>query len=397
MGIVLDMGRDNKQSIFIGNGYLPTNIDSKSKNQHENTKNWKTEKSYITAREQHLELNARAMDHDQAILTMDANETTTPYGRIITYNSENHSNRSNTASGPNKTQMDTLMACYTKNFIDAHKYGNPHEYNQQGEITGQAYTHSQKIDETRKSRAKLDYTYITKGIASNIRECSIHDNPKYWSDKPTESFHSVIKTRLHWTWNIATKQNDINDLKGSTIRRTINTNKLTEHISDMIAKEVHEELKKRWKEIKGIKKGKLLPIKKATLLNDIFHNTIERIAIKHLGTSDPSKIQPSKMDKKDNILAEWDRLHTKIGKWILTRGNKTHTMEPALGEYIENIRNKGVYIPKEEEEIIRWWQSKDLHRSQVQKEYDDDMGMSDESTMKNKKKFFGQISKKRSI
>ena len=67
MGITL---ATNQGTIFIGNGYIPTNVDNMNEGNKEDF------------RRLHCELYTEAANHTHSILCMDANETTTKQGRI---------------------------------------------------------------------------------------------------------------------------------------------------------------------------------------------------------------------------------------------------------------------------------------------------------------------------
>lgn len=386
MGITLNMGPRNEQTCFIGNGYLPTNIDSLPKHTDDTR--------YSKAMDQHMELNARSMEHDHSILSMDANETTTPYGRITTYKARGVDENEITATGKNRSQSDTTMACYSENFLDAHEHQNPSQY-MHGEINGPAYTHEQPLVGGKLSKSKLDYMYITFNMASSIRECSIKDNPKFWSGHaPSNNFHTTIITTLQWNW--PTERKDPKEgLKGTELPLTINMNNLDEGKADTIAREVHISLGKRWREIKGVKKGRLPPLKKATILNDILHQVINKIAIHHLGTTDPTEVGPTKRERQEATLDRWDTFHTEVGKWLLTRteGEEVNALGQSMQDMRKVLQEEGVNIPMTTHGLRKWWQAKDLHRSSVLG-MSRELGMSDKKTLKNRKAFYNQFAQR---
>ena len=266
--------RTGEGTILIANAYFQTNLD------HLN------EAARLKATEGHWEINGVALDHNHAIVCMDANETRTPQDRAqLTYT--DLGNVTVNFSGTNK---DTnCMSCYDENFIEAHESKHPDLYLPNRHNT--TYTHEQ-TGHGLKVLSKIDYVMISKSLKRHLTSCDYKEDPRHWGSKKYHqsprlhhNYHKAIITRIHMNLNPqnSDKTNTRSGLKGGSLPMGPNYNKLTPENEREIAKQVEYSLAKRWKNIRSQYTGRAKSSIKTETLKNILKNTIDKICTKVLG------------------------------------------------------------------------------------------------------------------
>jgi exonuclease III len=172
--------------VAIGTTYLPSGVDYLSK---ANLKG---------AVAQHSELNAMTSKFEHSILTMDANETTDPEGRIhatlasvTNPDPDPHQPTTSADICKHKLLHTSTMACYLQNMRHMQvtdRTINPH-----------SYTHQQTSqDKTKTIYSAIDYIWISKSLIHKTEEFTILPQTRLWSKQPAVEYHRALQTRLQW-------------------------------------------------------------------------------------------------------------------------------------------------------------------------------------------------------
>jgi hypothetical protein len=108
---------------------------------------------------------------------MDANETTTTGGRILSASQTEHA----TAKLTGTSKDYSTFSCYDEKMLDPHVAARPDLYarNTNYPLNG-AFTNFGKSINHRYSLAKLDYTHISCNLTPYLHTCHLHTEPKTW-------------------------------------------------------------------------------------------------------------------------------------------------------------------------------------------------------------------------
>jgi hypothetical protein len=139
---------------------------------------------------------------------MDANETTQPHHRLISYNQEGSLHYKPSRSSAHKTPGNTTMACYLENIYDLHSHLNPRLCASGCCTEHSAFTHrapccTTAADKSRvpgMSHSIIDKHWSSKNLTPNLRTCTVHHDPSQW---PKENFAVSYDQKVNsFTWRV---------------------------------------------------------------------------------------------------------------------------------------------------------------------------------------------------
>ena len=277
MAMTLAMGTDTLQII---NAYI------------EGADGNRTETATTQRTQDHMELLARAQEGDErthTVMVMDANETVEPRGRCQVHVAGGPMRVVYPNEGIVRTPELSAMACHTTTMVDAHRETHPDLYGGQGADPQATYTHQMTSREGMISKARIDYSWLSRGIKHRLESCEIVNEGWEWSGGGEErqgSMHSVIVTKLKWhnAWLCSSQEAaKTYDLKGSELPLKLNTSRLNAETRRQMAEHVQEALEAIEKRICEIAEGRGDPMDRAQRLVDVLENAAIKAGNRHLG------------------------------------------------------------------------------------------------------------------
>jgi exonuclease III len=383
-------------SFVAASAYLPTGLDK--------TKGWTTEER-IGATDQHLELSQRSNEHDYGILMMDANETTTPAGRVVQIQTQAGLKVTPSAASKGNTLLTSSMACYTRNMVDADVSCNPGAYTIHGDPREAAYTHQQPLGadkhiNTNKlplSKAKLDFTWMSKNLRSTVPTMKIMKDPATWREgAKRDNYHCITMITFPWPgiWEKLRQPRPRASANSTPVK--LNMHLLTPETEATIAMKVEDHL---YQIRTSTKKIRLDPHTsdeyKARILNETLHTAIMQMSQKVLGKRKPDTRGGTAQTNARDHLAVWDRVHEYVGAWLhRNRQRRAHPepLDDVTADEMRRLNKHGANIPEGYDERRKWWTNRTHNRTHVA-ELGKGCLMTDEKALKNRKQFVQQLLK----
>lgn len=340
----------NDGTLLIANAYLQTNLDNGTI----------AERDRATAA--HMEINSFSLDHDQALVVMDANETRNLKGRArVMENRPPGSHKSVTFSG--STRGSSTMDCYDENFVEAHRQANVDLYAPLLHESTYTYKDTKSADGTT-IMSKIDYTLISKNLRQNLTSCTNSSEPANWGGKQLKNFHKVIITKLkiglNTTPNVGKEDKH---LKGSSLDLGPDFSKLDSDKSVQISRMVEHDLAARWRDIGNHYNGNAHDKTKLKHLSDILRKVIIDNSRKILGSERRPRDDKKAEENTDALNKAYIRLKKRIG-CLLGREIYHDPDHPKPTDYNDVLIEEDAttffvnqVTPSTKDEWDKWWKS----------------------------------------
>ena len=381
-------------TLVIGTAYLPSGLDSKAR----------THTERLLATEQHMEINHRALCHDYAILTMDANETTTPEGRVTTHHPPEGLRTTPSSACKNRRASMSTMACYTSNMRDCDIHCNPQSYDERGEPRSGAFTHSQPLAATSTtdlalplSQSKIDYIWASKNLLNNKTKLSVDAAPATWrTGPPRKNFHSTMTLAIPWPGAWRTTTTNTIPHKTKPLRQVLNMHKLDATNREEIVRKIEAAFATldMYGRLKRIRQDKARSSKsKAAAINKTFHDTLMAVGKEVLGERAECSTHNTRAAEIEDKLAKWDEMHNLIGAWLIQNDKQRANPQPleSVPQALADTLNRhGAAIPVDYKDRRKWWKARDHNRARFLNMGADCL-MTDARATTNRKRFVRQF------